>query len=269
MTFVASAAARPARAVVLGLLLIACGGDEAASGRDVRPGEASPAGPVTVLAAASLTEVFDALGTELERRHPGVQVRFSFAASSTLAAQAAAGAPGDILATADRRTMQAAARAGAVEGEPIVFARNMLVIVVPRGNPGRIRSPADLGRPDVKVSLCARQVPCGAAAARALGEAGVGVTPATWDRDVKAVLAKVVLDEVDAGLVYATDARAAGEQVVTIPLSQAEGAKTTYMMAVLRQSPNPAGGRAFVDLVRSEAGRTALDRAGFEVLEGP
>ncbi len=222
-------------------------------------------GPLTVLAAASLTETFTRLGRELELRHPGTQPRFSFAASSTLAAQAAEGAPADVLATADRRTMQVAVDAGVVTGEPIVFASNTLVIAVPRGNPAGVRSLADLARPDVKVALCAPRVPCGAATGRALAQAGIPVVPVSWERDVKAVLTKVLLDEVDAGLVYTTDVRAAKGRVEAIPLPEASGAVNEYMIANLRQAPNSAAGRAFVDLVLSDRGRAVLAGAGFVV----
>lgn len=250
----------------LPLLLAGCGAKpEAGHERAGEGGQAPVTGRVTILAAASLAEVFDELGHEFERQHPGTEVRFSFAASSTLAAQAAEGAPGDVLATADPRTMRMAVEAGVVADEPAVFARNTLVIVVPAGNPGGVGSPADLARPDLKIALCARRVPCGAASEWALDLAGISVTPVTWERDVKAVLSKVMLDEVDAGLVYATDVRAAGDRVEALSFPEARGAVNEYMIAVLRQAPNPAAAAAFAALVLSEPGRTALARAGFDV----
>ncbi|MGH7570754.1 MAG: molybdate ABC transporter substrate-binding protein [Gemmatimonadota bacterium] len=220
---------------------------------------------VTVLAAASLTEAFGELGEELERRDPGLTVRFSFAASSSLAAQAAEGAPGDVLATADLRTVRIAQEARVLAGEPVIFARNRLVVAVPRGNPGGVSSLADLARPEVLVALCSRPVPCGAAAQAALGAAGLSVTPVTWERDVKAVLTKVMLGEVDAGLVYATDAQAAGDRVRSFAFPEAEAAVNAYPIAILREAPNPRAARAFVDLVLSETGRAVLTDAGFEV----
>lgn len=219
---------------------------------------------VTILAAASLSEAFGELGGRLERARPGLTVRFSFAASSTLAAQVTEGAPADVLATADERTMGIAAQAGALAGKPVVFARNTLVIAVPTGNPAGVASSADLARPGVKVALCAPPVPCGAAAARALDAAGLEVTPVTWERDVKAVLAKVMLGEVDAGLVYSTDARAAGERVVTIPFPEAALARNPYLIAIVKGAPHPGAARAFVELVVSDTGRAVLAEAGFD-----
>lgn len=253
------------RWVALCLIVLGCGrgGDPPPEATGSR--EATVTGPLTVLAAASLTETFTGLGKELERRHPGTAPRFSFGASSTLAAQAAQGAPADVLATADLRTMQVAVNAGVVMGEPVVFASNRLVIAVPPGNPATVRSLADLARPGVKVAVCAERVPCGAATERALAQAGVRLAPVTLERDVRAVLTKVLLDEVDAGLVYATDVRAAGDRVRAIPLPEAAGAVNEYAVAVLRQAPNPFAARAFVDLVQSDAGRSALTRAGFVV----
>lgn len=222
-------------------------------------------GTVTVLAAASLTEAFGELGEELERRDPGLTVRFSFAASSTLAAQVAEGAPGDVLATADMRTMRIVQEAGAVAGEPVVFAQNTLVIAVPAGNPAGVSSLADLAHPEVLVALCSRRVPCGAAAQAALRAAGLSVTPVTWERDVKAVLTKVMLGEVDAGLVYATDAQAAGDRVRSFAFPEAGAAVNVYPIAILRDAPSPRAARAFVDLVLSDTGRRVLTDAGFEV----
>ncbi|MGH7565033.1 MAG: molybdate ABC transporter substrate-binding protein [Gemmatimonadota bacterium] len=219
---------------------------------------------VTILAAASLTEAFGELGEELERRDPGLTVRFSFAASSTLAAQVAEGAPGDVFATADMRTMRIAQEAGVLAGEPVIFARNTLVIAVPAGNPAGVSSLADLARPEILVALCSRPVPCGTAAQAALRAAGLSVTPVTWERDVKAVLTKVMLGEVDAGLVYATDARAAGDRIEAIPFPEAREVVNAYPIAVLRDAPSPRAARTFVDLVLSEPGRAVLTDAGFE-----
>ena len=160
--------------------------------------------------------------------------------------------------------MEIAARAGALGEAPVLFASNTLVIVVPPGNPAAVVSIRDLARPSVKVALCAPAVPCGAAAERALGAAGLRVPPVTWERDVKAVLAKVMLGEVDAGLVYATDARAAGERVVAIPFAETALARNAYPIAIVKGSRNPEAARAFVELVLSDAGRAALAGAGFD-----
>ncbi len=242
-------------AVVACALAIAC----RAEGDPVRTPDT-----VTILAAASLTDAFDELGRRLERSHPGLTVRLGFAASSTLATQVVEGAPADILATADLRTMRIAEDAGALAGDPVVFAHNTLVIAVPPGNPAGVSSLADLARPQVRVALCAPPVPCGAAAAAVLGAASLSVTPVTWEQNVRAVLTKVTLGEVDAGLVYATDGRAAGNRVEAIRFPEAGAAVNAYPIAIVRGASNPEAARAFVDLVLSQVGRDVLRDAGFE-----
>lgn len=220
---------------------------------------------VTILAAASLTETFGELGRRLERSHPDLTVRLGFAASSTLATQVAQGAPADLIATADMRTMRIAEEAGALAGDPVVFARNTLVIAVPAKNPADVSVLADLARPGVRVALCARPVPCGAAAAAVLAAAGLSVTPVTWEQNVRAVLTKVILGEVDAGLVYTTDARAAGNRVEATPFPEAGAAVNEYPIAVVSGASNPEAARAFIDLLLSDAGQAVLRDAGFEL----
>jgi molybdate transport system substrate-binding protein len=220
------------------------------------------AGTVTVLAAASLTGVFTELASTFEADHPGVSVRLSFAGSPTLAAQAVEGAPADVLATANVTTMQRAVDAGAA-ATPVVFARNSLMIAVPPGNPAGITSLADLADPARTVALCAPQVPCGAAAVATFAAAGLTPAPDTLEQDVKAVLTKVELDEVDAGLVYRTDVRAAAGKVEGIAVPQADGAVNDYPIAVLTHAPHQALAEEFVALVRSARGLDALTRAGF------
>ncbi|HYN95022.1 MAG TPA: molybdate ABC transporter substrate-binding protein [Pilimelia sp.] len=248
-----------------GALLPACGtGDDPAGGATPAPGDRY-AGRVTVSAASSLTETFTALGAEFERANPGVDVVFNFGASSTLAQQIVAGAPPDVFAAASPATMKVVVDAGAAVGEPRVFARNRLVIVVPRDNPAKVTGIADLARPGVKVALCAAQVPCGAAAAKALAAAGVRVTPVTLEQDVKATLTKVRLGEVDAGLVYRTDARAAAAEVTGIDFAEAAEAVNDYPVVAVREGANAAAGAAFIALVTSPRGRAVLTAAGFEV----
>ncbi|RJL34687.1 molybdate ABC transporter substrate-binding protein [Bailinhaonella thermotolerans] len=232
----------------------ACGG---AKGDGTPAGAGKTQGPrtLTVFAAASLTETFTELGREFETRNPGVKVRFNFAGSSTLVRQIEQGAAADVLATADRATMAGTGAGGRV------FARNRLEIAVPPGNPGRVRALKDLAGRDVKVALCARKVPCGAAAAKALDAAGVEVTPVTLEQDVKGALTKVRLGEVDAALVYRTDVRAAKGAVTGIAFPEAAAAINEYPVRALRGTPDAA---AFVDLVTSAKGREILAAAGFD-----
>ncbi|WP_117212926.1 molybdate ABC transporter substrate-binding protein [Allorhizocola rhizosphaerae] len=205
-------------------------------------------GAVTVFAAASLTEAFTRIAAE-----SGLNVRFNFAGSAALAAQIDQGAPADVFASATRITIDGVA--------PVAFAKNQLVIAVAKGNPKGLNELSDLMRPDVKVALCAQQVPCGAAAKKAL--ASVAVQPVTLEQDVKAALSKLKLGEVDAAVVYRTDVRASPD-VEGIEFPESADAINEYQIAVLKESPNRAGAQAFVDYVRSEKGMAALVAAGFQ-----
>jgi molybdate transport system substrate-binding protein len=221
-------------------------------------------GTVTVLAAASLTEVFNQLGKEFEKDHPGTKVTLSYGGSSTLAQQIVGGAPADVFAAASPATMKTVTDAGLASGTPTVFVRNQLVIAVATGNPKGITSLADLTKPGVKVALCADAVPCGAAAKTALAAANVKLTPVTLEQDVKAALSKVELGEVDAALVYRTDAKSAGGKVTGIEFPESAKAINDYPIAALKDAPNPAGATAFVAFIRSAPALDELTRAGFQ-----
>lgn len=214
---------------------------------------------LTVLAAASLTGPFRELAGIYEARHPGVEVRLSFGSSTTLAQQVVDGAPGDVLATADDRAMQLAVDAEAVVGEPEPFVRNSLVIVTPRDNPADVTGPADLDRPGVDWVACVETAPCGALADDVLADADVGQAPVSQEIDVKAVLARVVAGEADAGLVYRSDAVAAGDAVQTFPLPG--GHANSYRIGALDDS---AAAADFLELVTGAPGRQVLQRAGFD-----
>ncbi len=243
-------------ATLLVVPLLALGCAHAGAGR---------AEPVTVFAAASLTGVFGEIRTEFQRSHPGTRVVLSFGSSATLAAQLRQGAPVDVFAAADRRTMDLVTSAGLAPADPPTFARNRLQIAVPAGNPGGVRGLRDFERDSLTIAVCAPSAPCGAAAVAALRAAGVTARPDTYDKDVKAALAKVVLGEVDAALVYHTDVVAAGDAVVAIELPAGARVTNDYPVVVLREAPNRRGATAFVAYLRSDAGRQALVNAGFEV----
>jgi molybdate transport system substrate-binding protein len=159
--------------------------------------------------------------------------------------------------------MEAVAKAGLPGSAPVVFTKNVLEIAVPPGNPGHVTGLADFAKPDLTLAVCAPQVPCGAAAQRVFAAAHVSARPDTQEQDVKAALTKVELGEVDAALVYATDVKAAGGKVEGVEFPEAQDAVNSYPICVLKAAPNAAGARAFVDLVRSPAGRQALADAGF------
>src|SRR6185369_17103824 len=202
-------------AVMAVLALSACG----SSGTSPTPGStggsttAGVTGEIKVFAAASLTETFTQLGKDFHAANPSATVKFNFAGSSALATQINQGAPADVFASAAPANMKAVTDAANADGTPVTFARNQLVIVVPKGNPKGITGLADLTKPGLKVALCAEQVPCGAAAKKALTAANVNLTPVTLEQDVKAALQKVKLGEVDAALVYRTDVKAASSDV--------------------------------------------------------
>lgn len=230
-------------------------GGSAAAARDVR-------GSITVLAAASLKDTFGELAKQFEAAHPGTTVTLSFGASSALAAQITSGAPADVFAAASTKTMQTVVDAGAAS-DPTVFATNVMEIAVPAADPAGVTTLADLAKPAVKVALCQAQVPCGVAAGKVLANASIAVTPVTLEPDVKAVLSKVSLGEVDAGIVYVTDVRSAGDRVRGVPIPADVNASTAYPIVTLAAAPNPATARAFVDYVRSSDGRAVLAAAGF------
>lgn len=243
--------------------LVGCGGGNP-SARGAADG-AEVTGTVTVFAAASLTESFTRIGKDFEATHPGVRVVFSFAGSATLAAQINQGAPADVFAPAAPTNMKAVVDAGNAAGSPTTFVRNRLVIAVPKSNPHGVAGLADLMAPGTKVALCAEQVPCGAAARKALDAADVRLTPVTLEQDVRAALAKVRLGEVDAALVYRTDVRAAAAEVDGVEFSESASAVNEYPIVVLRGALNPTAARAFVAHVLSEASAAVLTEAGFQV----
>ncbi|KUG51251.1 molybdate-binding protein [Kocuria rosea subsp. polaris] len=250
------------RTTAVALLLAGLG--LGAAGCGAGPSPAAGGEPATVLdvhAAASLTDVFTELAEQFEAQHPEVEVSLNFAGSSALVQQIAAGAPADVLATADERSMAAAVDAGLVDGAPEVFATNVLTVVVPAGNPAGVGTFRDLAEPGVQVVVCAPQVPCGAAAERVEEATGVRLSPVSEEGAVTGVLGKVVSGQADAGLVYATDARSAGDAVEVVEVPQASRAVTRPAVAALADADAPA--RQFLELVAGDRGREVLARAGF------
>lgn len=253
--------------VPLGLLLLAgCGdGGTSASGGSHPSGSASggaPTGSITVLAAASLTGSFTEIGTDFEAAHPGTKVTLSFGPSSGLATAITGGAPADVFASASQKNMDSVTEAGLASGDK-AFVRNVMEIAVPPANPAGVTRLEDLAKPGVKVALCQAQVPCGTVAAKVFANAGLHVTPVSQEVDVKAVLTKVQLGEVDAGVVYVTDVRAAADKVRGIEIPAEVNASTTYPIAALTRAPNPSLAAAFVEYVLSPDGQKVLTDAGF------
>lgn len=231
--------------------LTGCGGSASGS-RDTT---------LTVLAAASLTDASKAVAADYARTHPGVRLRFSLAGSQELASQVRQGAPADVIVTADQKTMTGL---GDLVRDTAVVARNRLTIVVGKGNPKGVRGLADLARKDVVTVLAAPQVPAGRYARAALDRAGVKVTPRSQEPDVRAVLTRVRLGEADAGIVYVTDAAAAGRDVTAVPIPDAVNQVARYPAAVVAASGHQAAAQAFVRWLASADGARVLARFGFQ-----
>ena len=258
-------------AVALALPLSACsdGDDEAAS----PPGVSTSAGAggkqeLVVFAAASLTDTFTELGKQFEAENPGVTVTFSFGSSATLATQINEGAPVDVFAAASLATMERVTDAGNGEGTAAIFARNLLEIAVPAGNPGEVDGLDDFANSDLDIALCASEVPCGAAADAVFAAADIDPRPDTRESDVKATLTKVELGEVDAALVYRTDIDSAGGKVEGIEFDEAAEAINDYLITALKDADEPDLAAAWVEFVQSEKAQDVLIDAGFEPTEG-
>lgn len=254
--------ARPFTLALSAVLLLAAGGC-AAPGQGTRSGQPGErADHLTVAAAASLQGAFDEIARRFEADNPGIAVSpIIYDGSSTLATQIVEGAPVDVFASANDATMARVADAGlAVAPEP--FASNTLVLVVPAGNPGGVTGLSDLASPDLAVVLCASEVPCGAASEALLRNAGVTVTPASFEQNVTAVVTKVAAGEADAGVVYATDAAGRGDVDAIVP-SGAGAVVNRYWIAPLADAGAPDAATAFVAYVRGPAGQRILATAGF------
>lgn len=217
---------------------------------------------LTVFAAASLTDPFTELAEDFEEANPGVEVRLSFDGSSGLVDQIAGGAPADVFASADEKNMDRAVDEGLVAGEPVLFATNVLTLITPPGNPAGITG-FDESLDGTRLVICAEGVPCGNAT-RALAEsAGLELQPVSEESKVTDVRGKVTSGEADAGIVYTTDATAAGDAVEAIPIAGAEDSPNRYPIAVLSRSEHPDLAQQFIDSVTGRDGQAALASYGF------
>ncbi|MBC6493362.1 molybdate ABC transporter substrate-binding protein [Microbacterium sp. 4-7] len=219
--------------------------------------ESAVSGELTVYAAASLSGAFDEIGAAFTDENPDVTFSGVYDGSSTLVTQLREGAPADVFASADEANMDKLEDAAV---DPTLFASNTLVIAVPSGNPGRVEALADLA--DVTTVLCAPEVPCGAASATLLSNAGVVVDAASLEQNVTAVLTKVAAGEADAGLVYATDVVGRDDVEVIVP-DGADEVVNHYPIATLSEASNSAAADAFVAFVLSDGGQSILADFGF------
>ncbi|MGE0819566.1 MAG: molybdate ABC transporter substrate-binding protein [Candidatus Nanopelagicales bacterium] len=253
---------RTAAAVALALSAVALAGCTSTDAPTTGSSSSAVSGSITVFAAASLKEAFTTIGDQFEAANPGTSITFSFGPSSGLATQITEKAPADVFASASQKTMDTVVDAGLASGSS-VFAVNTLAIATPTDPSRPVGSLADLANPAVKVAVCAADVPCGTAADKLFAQNNLTVAPVTREVDVKAVLSKVQLGEVDAGIVYVTDVKAAGSAVVGIDIPRDQNVTTNYPIAALSGSSNPATARAFAAYVLGPEAQTVLADAGF------
>jgi molybdate transport system substrate-binding protein len=251
----------PAIALAAVVALAGCATKAGSQPEASAPTDAAAA-TVTVFAAASLTDAFDEVAERFEAEHPLIEVVLNSGGSAALAQQIVEGAPADVFASAAEPPMQTVIGAG-LASDAVVFATNTLELVVPAGNPGGVTGLDDLARPELRVALCDVTVPCGAASEVLLERHGAAASADTLESDVKAVLTKVVLGEVDAALVYRTDVIAAGGAVEGIEVPGAASVVNRYTIAAMTDAADPDVAAEFVAFVTGPDGRAVLAAAGF------
>jgi molybdate transport system substrate-binding protein len=235
------------RALALAALVLAvsaCGGDDEE--------------PLTVFAAASLTDVFQELSPD---------ARFNFAGSDQLATQIREGAKADVYAAASPRYADVLLEEGLIE-EPLLFATNRLVLLVPDGNPEGIESLEDLDRDGLLLVIGAEGVPVGdytRTLLEAAGRSDLLDRVVSNEEDVRGVVAKVLTGNADAGFVYATDARVGGSLLQAIELPQEIQPPVRYPIGIVKETDRRGDAEAFVELLLSERGRRLLRQAGFGI----
>jgi len=258
---------------IVGFLLAAPAPPGASAGPPQRNGRAETT--LTVFAAASLNEVFRKEAEAFHGAHPGTTFAFNFAGSQQLAQQIVLGARADVFASADMRQMHAAAPL--IDSTSVrVFARNRLVVVVPSSPDRRVRRLSDLASPGVRLVLAARAVPAGDYAQQFIGKcasggefrddfgSAVARNVVSYEENVRAVLAKVVLAEADAGIVYVSDAASAARNTVdTVDIPERLNVTAEYPVGRTRESAHAAEAERFIRFLLSEAGQQILARAGF------
>jgi molybdate transport system substrate-binding protein len=268
-----------ARALLLFLAVFAfaCGDD---AGPDPTPGPPSAARPLsgtlTIFAASSLTDAFAEIFSEFRRINPGVEITPQFAGSPALRTQLEQGARADIFASADLAQMQMALDSGVVRDAGKTFARNSLVIITPRDNPGSISAPVDLKKPGLKLVLAAPEVPIGNYARQSLvlmekdPAFGAGFAEMALknvvsnESNVRQVVAKVELGEADAGIVYGTDVtQSVAPKLAVVQIPAQFNVVADYPIALTKSAGNARAAQAFIDYIFSRAGQDILKKYGF------
>jgi len=242
---------KPLRILVVTLLLAACSGGADADSE------------LLVSAAASLTDAFADIEEAFEASRPGTDVVLNLAGSSALREQILEGAPADVFASANRFNMDKVVQGGEAATEPQVFATNLLQIAVPAGNPAGVTGLADFGRDELLIGLCAEAVPCGDFARAALANGGVAPSVDSNEPDVRALITKIELGELDAGITYVTDVASTSGGVDGIDIPLEDNVVAEYPIVVLRSTGDAAAAAAFVEFVLSNEGQAILDEHGF------
>ncbi len=230
---------------------------------------------LTVFAASSLTNAFEEMQHDFEQEYPDIKLTMNFAGSQVLATQLGQGAEADVFASANEIQMDVAIEEGVISGEPVVFARNQLVIIVPDENPANIQQPADLANSGVKLVLGVESVPIGEYSRIAIesmdqsGEYGpeflqkVKGNVVTLESNVLQIVAKIQLGEADAGIVYRTDVTedlTGDVSIVEIPIEF--NVEAVYPVAAV-QAGNQELVRLFIDYLLSSSGQSVLASYGF------
>lgn len=248
-------------AVCAFLVAAACGSTSTAGGSS---SPAALSGTVNIFAAASLTAAFNGEAQAFQQAHPGVTMKFNYAGTPTLVTQIEQGAEADVFASADTTNMNKLTADGFTAGTPSTFAHNLLEIVVPPGNPKNIQNLSDLAKPGVIYISAGPTVPAGKYATQALQKAGVTVTPKSLETDVKSVVSKVELGEADAGIVYTTDVKAAGDKVSGVAIPDQYNVVATYPIVAVKGTKNADATNAFIAFVLSSNGQSILQSYGFK-----
>jgi molybdate transport system substrate-binding protein len=252
-------------AVLSAVLMAACSSSSKTSTSGDTGTTGGAGGSITVSAAASLTGAFTDLGKSFEQAHSGTTIHFNFGSSAALVTQIQQGSAADVFASASTKTMDSLVSSGDVQGQPTVFAKNKLEIVVKPGNPLGIKSLTDLPKAKT-VALCASDAPCGAAADTALKNANVTLSPSQVTRgaDVKATLAEVTTGDADAAVVYVTDAKTVtSSQGTAVPIPADQNEIATYEIAQVKGSKNGDLDQAWIAYVTGPEGQSVLAAAGF------
>jgi len=221
-------------------------------------------GTINVSAAASLTESFTYIAKVFKFLAPGVTINLNFAGSQVLVGQIEQGAPVDVIATADEASMRRLGNGNLLASDSFLFARNKLTMLVGKGNPKNIKTINDLARGDVSVALCALSVPCGKYGNQILNNAGIKVTPKTLEDNVKGVVTKVQVGEVDAGITYITDALAAANATDLVRIPDENNVITSYPVAIPKTVKNQYLAGVFILFLFSPLGQNLLAIHGFQ-----